>query len=157
VLLADQDRTGWDQKAIRAGVTLVGEGLRRTPQRPDGYVVQAAIAACHALAGSYVETDWSAVISWYDVLLTVQDTPVVRLNRAAAVAERDGPATALALVDEIDGLDAYPWWHATRAELLRRLDRAEAARQAYRRALALPLNEAHHRHLHRRLATLPGA
>jgi RNA polymerase sigma-70 factor (ECF subfamily) len=91
VLLADQDRTRWDTAAIREGVALVGAALRRTPDRPDRYVVQAAIAACHALAPSYAGTDWDAVISWYDVLLTVQDTPVTRLNRAVAVAERGRP------------------------------------------------------------------
>jgi RNA polymerase sigma-70 factor (ECF subfamily) len=80
------------------------------PGRPDSYVVQAAIAACHALAPTYADTNWDAVIPWYDVLLTVQDTPVVRLNRAAAGAERDGPGAGLALVDSIDGLAAYPWW-----------------------------------------------
>lgn len=73
---------------------LVGAALRRTPDRPDPYVVQAAIAACHALAPSYADTDWDAVISWYDVLLSVQDTPVVRLNRAVAVAELPAGARA---------------------------------------------------------------
>ena len=90
VLLPDQDRSRWDAEAIKEGVELVGAALRRTPDRPDPYVVQAAIAACHALAPSYADTDWDAVISWYDVLLTVHDTPVVRLNRAVAVAERPG-------------------------------------------------------------------
>ena len=84
VLLADQDRSRWDQGAIAEGVVLVGEGLRRTPDRPDPYVVQAAIAACHALAPTFADTDWAAIVSWYDVLLTVTDTPIVRLNLAAA-------------------------------------------------------------------------
>ena len=110
----DQDRTRWDAAKIEEGVTLVGEGLRRSPDRPDRYVVQAAIAACHALAPSYDETDWDAIVSWYDVLLTLDPGPVVRLNRAAAVAERDGAAAGLALVDAIDGLDGYALWHATR-------------------------------------------
>jgi RNA polymerase sigma-70 factor (ECF subfamily) len=140
VLLADQDRAAWDHEAIREGVVLVGEGLRRTPDRPDPYVVQAAIAACHALAPSYVETDWSAVVSWYDTLLTVLDTPVVRLNRAAAVAELDGAGPALALVDELTGLDRYPLWHASRAELLGRLGRHADAAVAARAALALPVS-----------------
>jgi len=83
-------------------------------------VAQAAVAACHALAPSDADTNWDAVISWYDVLLSVQDTPVVRLNRAVAVAERDGPAVGLTLVDAIGDLAGYPWWHATRAEHLRR-------------------------------------
>ena len=105
MLLADQDRTRWDAARIEEGVTLVGAGLRRSPDQPDRYVVQAAIAACHALAPSYDATDWDAIVSWYDVLLTLDPGPVVRLNRAAAVAERDGAAAGLALVDAIDGLD----------------------------------------------------
>ncbi|WP_181782066.1 RNA polymerase sigma factor, partial [Pseudonocardia pini] len=92
VLLADQDRTRWRRELVEEGVLLVGEGLRRSADRPDPYVVQAAIAACHALAPTWADTDWAAVVSWYDVLLAVAGTPVVALNRAAAVAERDGPA-----------------------------------------------------------------
>jgi RNA polymerase sigma-70 factor (ECF subfamily) len=152
VLLADQDRSKWDRTAIREGVEMVGAGLRRSPQRPNQYVVQAAIAACHALAGSYADTDWNAVISWYDVLRTVHDTPVVRLNQAVAVAERDGPAAGLALVDELPDLDRYPWWHATRAELLHRLGELEAARSAYRKAIELGMSEPLTDHLRRRLA-----
>ena len=142
VLLGDQDRTRWDAARIEEGVTLVGAGLRRSPDRPDRYVVQAAIAACHALAPSYDETDWDAIVSWYDVLLTLDAGPVVRLNRAAAVAERDGAAAGLDLVDAIDGLDGYALWHATRGVLLRRLDRTEEAAAADARAAALPLNDA---------------
>ncbi|MEU0547909.1 sigma-70 family RNA polymerase sigma factor [Micromonospora sp. NPDC005979] len=156
LLLSEQDRTRWDRAAIAAGVDLVGRGLRRTPGHPDRYVVQAAIAACHALAPSYDQTPWDAVISWYDVLLTVHDTPVVRLNRAAAVAERDGPAAGLALVDAIVGLDGYPWFHATRAELLYRLGRTDEAATAYRAALALDLNGPQAARLRDRLATLIG-
>ena len=155
VLLADQDRARWDREAIREGVELVGAALRRTPDRPDGYVLQAAIAACHALAPAYADTNRDAVVSWYDVLLTVAGTPVAWLNRAAAVAERAGPAAALALVDEIGGLGAYPWWHATRAELLRRTGQAQAARAAYERARALGMSEPQLEHLRRRLAEVP--
>jgi RNA polymerase sigma-70 factor (ECF subfamily) len=156
VLLADQDRGLWDAAAIKEGVSLVGKGLRRCPDRPDAYVVQAAVAACHALAPSYAQTNWAAIISWYDVLLTVQDTAVVRLNRAVAVAERDGAEAGLALVDGISELAAYPWWHATRAELLHRLGRVEPARAAYQRALGLALNEPQAEHLRGRLAELGG-
>jgi RNA polymerase sigma-70 factor (ECF subfamily) len=156
VLLADQDRSRWDGAAIKQGVELLGAALRRTPERPDPYVAQAAIAACHALAPSYANTDWDAIISWYDVLLTVHDTPVGRLNRAVAVAERDGPAAGLALVGELgDHLACYPWWHAARAELLRRLGDVAAARAAYERALALDLSAPQAEHLRRRLAELP--
>ncbi|MEO6511255.1 MAG: sigma-70 family RNA polymerase sigma factor [Nocardioides sp.] len=123
VLLADQDRALWDRAKIEEGARLVGEGLRRSPIRPDRYVVQAAIASCHALAATYAETDWDTVLSWYDVLLTIDDGPVVRLNRAAAVAERDGAEAGLALVDAIEGLEGYELWHASREVLLRRLGR----------------------------------
>jgi RNA polymerase sigma factor (sigma-70 family) len=154
VLLADQDRTLWDRDLVREGVTLLGTALRRTPDRPDPYVVQAAIAACHSLAPSYARTPWDAVVSWYDVLLTVHDTPVVRLNRAVAVGERDGPAAGLSEVDAVDGLAGYPWWHASRAELLQRLGDAAAARAAYERALALGMSDPQLAHLRTRLAGL---
>jgi RNA polymerase sigma factor (sigma-70 family) len=156
-LMKDQDRTRWDTFAIKEGVELLGRGLRRTPDRPDAYVVQAAIAACHALAPTYEATNWDAVISWYDVLLSIGDNPVVRLNRAVAVAERDGPEAGLALVDAIAELHAYPWWYATRAELLRRTGRTEAARGAYERALALGMSEPQAEHLRRRVTELPGS
>ena len=119
---------------------LVGEGLRLSPAHPDPYVVQAAIAACHALAPTWEETDWAAIESWYEVLLRVDDGPVVRLNHAVAVAEARGPQHGLALVDAIDGLHDYPLWHATRAVLLRRLDRPSEAAAADDRARTLPLN-----------------
>ncbi|ADJ50872.1 RNA polymerase ECF-subfamily sigma factor [Amycolatopsis mediterranei S699] len=150
VLLSAQDRSSWDASLIKEGVELVGRGLRRTPSVPNAYVVQAAVAACHDLAPSYEDTNWDAVISWYDVLLSVQDTPVVRLNRAAAVAERDGPSSALALVDALPGLDDYPWWHASRAELLHRLG-SRAAVEALARAVETGLPAAHVAHLQHRL------
>ncbi|MEV6611586.1 sigma-70 family RNA polymerase sigma factor [Kutzneria sp. NPDC051319] len=150
VLLADQDRTRWDGRAIKEGVELVGVALRRGPD--NRFAVQAAIAACHALSPSYAETNWEAVVSWYDVLLTVHDTPVVRLNRAAAVAERDGPAAGLALVDGIADLESYPWWHASRAELLNRLGDKDAARAAFEKAVAAGINEPTAEHLRRRIS-----
>lgn len=145
LLLSEQDRGLWDEGMIREGVELVGEALRRTPDDPDPYVVQAAIAACHGLAATYGDTDWDAVISWYDVLLTVNAAPAARLGRAAAIAERDGPDAGLAAVDAIAGLEDYAWWHASRAELLARLARDEEAGTARDRALALGLNDAHAR------------
>jgi RNA polymerase sigma-70 factor, ECF subfamily len=150
VLLADQDRASWRRELVTEGVVLVGEGLRRTPDRPDPFVVQAAIAACHALAPTAAETDWAAVVSWYDVLLTVLDTPVVRLNRAVAVGERDGAGAGLAAVDALPGLAEYPLWHAARAELLTRLARPAEARAAWAAATALPQDEAQRAHLLRR-------
>jgi RNA polymerase sigma factor (sigma-70 family) len=150
VLLADQDRSLWDREKIVEGVRLVGKALQRSPDRPDSYAVQATIAACHALAPSYVDTDWPAIVSWYDVLLTVTDTPVVRLNRAAAVAERDGAPAGLAEMDGIEGLQDYPYWHASRADLLDRLGRRSEAADAFDRALALRLNASHSEYLRRR-------
>jgi RNA polymerase sigma-70 factor (ECF subfamily) len=149
VALAEQDRTQWSDPQIRRGVELVGEAFKRTPDRPDPYVVQAAIAACHALAASYEATDWDAIISWYDVLLTVQDTPVVRLARAAGIAERDGAAVGLISVDEVQGLDDYAWFHAARAELLARLGRAGESADEAERAESLGLNESHLLHIRR--------
>jgi len=154
VLLADQDRGRWRRDLVEEGVVLVGEGLRRTPDVPDPYVVQAAIAACHALAPTWADTDWGAVVSWYDVLLTVADTPVARLNRAVAVGERDGPAAGLAAVDAVDELGGYPLWHAARAELLARLDRVDDADTAYAAAQAIPQDDAQLTHLRRRRARL---
>jgi RNA polymerase sigma-70 factor, ECF subfamily len=155
VLLADQDRGRWRLDLAREGVLLVGEGLRRSGGQPDAYVVQAAIAACHALAPTPADTDWAAVVSWYDVLLTVHDSPVVRLNRAVALGERDGAAAGLAAVEAVDGLAGYPLWHASRAELLARLGCADAAAAAYAAALALPQDEAQRAHLQGRAAALP--
>lgn len=153
VLLSGQDRTLWDGAAIREGVELVGEALRRTPDHADPYVVQAAIAACHALAPEYERTDWDAVLSWYDVLLAVQDTPVARLGRAGAIAERDGAVAGLAAVDAIAGLVDYAWWHASRSELLARLGRQDEASAASQRAISLGLNDAHARFVSRERPT----
>jgi RNA polymerase sigma-70 factor (ECF subfamily) len=142
VLLADQDRTQWNHAQIRTGVELVGEALRRSPDQPDAYSVQAAIAACHALAPTYDETDWNAVISWYDVLLTIDSSSAAQLGRASAIAERDGAAIGLPAVESIPGLEAHPWWHAARAELLHRLGRdlesALARDEAVRTGLTAP-------------------
>jgi predicted RNA polymerase sigma factor len=124
--------------------------LQRSPDRPDFYAAQAAIGACHALAPSYRDTDWRAIVSWYDVLLTVTDTPVVRLNRAAAVAERDGAPAGSAEMDGIEGLQDYPYWHASRADLLDRLGRRSEAAGAFDPALALRLNVSHSERRHLR-------
>ncbi len=147
VLLAHQDRAQWDHVAIREGVVLVGEGLRRTPEHPDRYVVQAAIAAAHCLASSSTDTDWTAIVSWYDVLSRLDASPVVRLNRAVALAERDGAAIGLEEIEAIDGMADYPLWHASRAELLRQLGRRADAATAFDLALGLPLTDAQRRHL----------
>ena len=101
VLLGEQDRALFDQDKVQQGVVLLGEGLRRSSERPDAYVVQAAVAACHVLTPA---TDWAVVCSWYDVLLTVQDTPAVRLAHAVAVGERDGALAGLRLLDQVGGM-----------------------------------------------------
>ena len=155
VLLLEQDRSQWDTLLVRRGLDGLAraEGLARAGAGP--YLLQAAIAACHALAPTSAETDWDAVISWYDVLLTVHDTPVVRLNRAAAIAERHGPAAGLAAVDAVDGLDAYAFWHASRGELLARLDRWDEADAAWRGAIDLGLPAANAAYIARRRAERP--
>ena len=152
VLLADQDRTRWDRNAIAEGMALLGVALRRTPTKPDLYATQAAIAACHALAVTWETTNWEAVVSWYDVLLTINNTPVVRLNRAVAVSELRGPQEGLAALEEIGDVPGYLSLPAVRAELLYRLRRWDDAATSFREALDLPANGAQRRHLHERLA-----
>jgi RNA polymerase sigma-70 factor, ECF subfamily len=159
VLLRDQDRQAWDREQVSEGVRLVAEGLRRTRETPDRFVVQAALAACHAIAPTWEETDWDAVVSWYDVLLTVEDTPVVRLNRAVAVSERDGAAAGLAELDRLEeqsGWDGHVWFHASRAELLARVGRRSEADRAFGDALVLPLADGWRRRLERRRAEVAG-
>lgn len=140
VLLDRQDRSRWDADEIREAVVLVGEGLRHTPTCPDRYVVQAAVAACHAVAPTWEDTDWAALVSWYDVLLGVDPSPVAELNRAVAVGERDGAAAGLEALDAVRGLERYPLRHAARAALLRRLGRDAEAEEAIRPAADLPMS-----------------
>jgi RNA polymerase sigma-70 factor (ECF subfamily) len=155
VLLEDQDRTRWDADAIREGVPLLEQAERR--RRPGTYQLQAAIAAAHATARSTRETSWPGIVALYDALLALQGGPVVALNRAVAVAMAEGAERGLTLVDEIgrDGaLDEYVFFHSTRAELLRRLERPDDARSAYGRALELTENEVEQRFLRGRLERL---
>ena len=154
VLLPDQDRARWDRAAIEEAVVLIGDALRRTPDRPDPYVVQAAIAAVHALSPSWEATDQAAIVSWYDVLLTVADTPIARLNRAVALAERDGAAAGLAVVEQLHGLDAHAPWHAVRADLLARTGRTAEAVAALDAALELVVPAPVRAHLLGRRAAL---
>lgn len=135
VLLADQDRTRWDRALADEGVELAASAVRRTRETGNRFVVTAAIAACHAIAATPADTDWPAIVSWYDVLITFDPSPVVRLNRAVALAEARGADVALAAVDELSELDGYPWLHATRAELLLRLGRPPEAIEEFDRAL----------------------
>ncbi len=136
VLLEEQDRSLWDFRQIGDGLKLVEEALRM-PGRPHSYAVQAAIAALHARAPNYQDTDWPQIAGLYEVLLRISPSPVVELNHAAAISMVDGPARALALIDAIEargGLDGYELLPAVRADLLRRLGRHDAAREAYRAA-----------------------
>jgi RNA polymerase sigma-70 factor, ECF subfamily len=158
VLLDDQDRSLWDRDMITEGRTLVERAL--ASRRIGPYTLQAAIAAVHAAAPAADATDWSEIVALYDVLARVSPSPVVELNRAVAVAMRDGPAAGLALVDSIldrGDLADYHLAHATRADLCRRLGRTTDARAAYQRALELATQEPERRFLERRIAELDHA
>jgi RNA polymerase sigma-70 factor (ECF subfamily) len=139
VLLGEQDRTRWDLGLIEEGQGIVRACLRRN--QPGAYQLQAAINAVHADANTVEETDWSQIVALYDQLLVVAPMPVVALNRAIAIGEVQGAATALALVDELD-LDNYHPVHATRADLLRRLGRNSEAAAAYECAAAMAPTDA---------------
>lgn len=157
VRLEDQDRSRWNRELIAEGVVLVEEALRSGRFGP--YTLQAAIAAVHAEAPTSDATDWPQIAGLYDVLVRVEPGPVVELNRAVAVAMRDGPARGLALVEALlatGDLDRYHLAHATRAELCRRLRRIPDAVASYRRALELVQQGPERRFLERRLAELGG-
>jgi RNA polymerase sigma-70 factor (ECF subfamily) len=139
VLLGEQDRTRWDRAMIAEGQAIVRRCLRRN--QPGPYQLQAAINAVHADAPTVERTDWPQIVALYDQLLAVTPTPVVALNRAIAIGEVQGPAAALALVDELN-LDTYHPYHATRADLLRRLGRHDEAVAAYQRAAAMAPTQA---------------
>jgi RNA polymerase sigma-70 factor, ECF subfamily len=152
VLLEDQDRTLWNHEAIREGLALVELVLLNGAKGP--YALQAAIAALHAKADRAEETDWCEIAALYGLLLRVQPSPVIELNRAAAVAMADGPAAGLRLLDQLEAseeLAGYYLYSAARADLLRRLRLWTDAGEAYRRALSLVTNEAERRFLGRRL------
>ena len=159
VALEDQDRSRWDHAAIAEAGALVQQALRS--QRFGAYTLQAAIAAVHAEATSANATDWSEVAGRYDALLRLAPTPVVALNRAVAVAMRDGPDAGLPLIDSLlasDALRGYHLAHAARADLLRRAGRDAEARAAYASALALATQEPERRFLARQRDRLgPGA
>ena len=155
VLLDEQDRSLWDRAQIAEGAALVERAF--ASRRFGPYAVQAAIAAIHAQASDPAETDWRQIVGLYDLLVRLDASPIVELNRAVAVAMRDGPEPGLALVDELlerGVLDDYRLAHAARADLCRRLGRTADARLAYERALALTRQEAERRFLARRLDEL---
>src|SRR5947208_2962760 len=156
VLLEDQDRTLWDAGQIAEGPKLVEDALRM-PGRPQSYAVQAAIAALHARAPNYKDTDWPQIAGLYEVLLRISPSPVIELNHAAAVSMVDGPAKALDLIDTLEArgrLKGYELRPAVRADQFRRLGRFEAARQAYLAATAATKLEPLRRLYARRLGEL---
>ena len=156
VLLEEQDRTLWDQVQIAEGLKLVEEALQ-LPGLPESYAVQAAIAALHARAPNFQDTDWKQIAGLYEVLLRISPSPVIELNHAAAISMVDGPARALDLIDALQvrgGLEGYELLPAVRADLLRRLGRHQAAREAYFAAIAATQLEPLRRLYARRLAEL---
>jgi RNA polymerase sigma-70 factor, ECF subfamily len=155
VLLDEQDRTRWNRELIAEGMALVERSMRSRQFGP--FTLQAAIAAIHAEAASAETTDWAEIVGLYDVLLRADPSPVVELNRAAAVAMRDGPAAGLTLIDGIlarGDLQDYQLAHAARAELCRRLGQTSDSVASYRRALSLTLQEPQRRFIEKRLSEL---
>jgi RNA polymerase sigma-70 factor (ECF subfamily) len=156
MLLDDQDRSLWNRDQIAEGLVLVERALAARQVGP--YTIQAAIAAVHANAPNAAATDWAQIVALYDLLAEAEPSPVVELNRAVAVAMRDGPSAGLALIDAIlrrADLSDYHLAHAARADLCRRLGRRAEARASYERALSLTEQEPERRFLERRLAELP--
>ena len=155
VLLSDQDRSLWNRRQIHEGCNLVERALRNG--RYGAYSVQAAIAAVHGEAKAAEETDWPQIVGLYDVLMRIEPTPVVELNRAVAIAMRDGPPAGLSLIDAIlrrGDLADYHLAHSARADLLRRLDRRDESLDAYQQALSLTTQEPERRFLTRRIDEL---
>jgi len=158
ILIGDQDRSRWDAARIAEGQALVARTLEM--RRPGPYQLQAAIAVLHDEAATPAETDWTQIAALYAALQRLTPSPVVELNWAAAVAMADGPAVGLAMMDGIAAsgeLDSYPYLHAARADLLRRLERWSEAETAYRRALELTSNGAERAFLEGRLAEVRSA
>jgi RNA polymerase sigma-70 factor (ECF subfamily) len=158
--LEDQDRSLWHQELIAEAIPLVRQAL--SSGQPGSYILQAAIAATHAAAPTVAATNWNQIINLYDTLTQIAPSPIVALNRAAAIAMRDGPAAGLTLIDQIlehgdlaGVLANYPLAHAARADLYRRLGRTAEARAAYHQALTLTQQEPERRFLQQRLSTLP--
>jgi RNA polymerase sigma-70 factor (ECF subfamily) len=151
ILLENQDRTRWNHEQIEAAMPFVLEALRAAP---GPLALQAAIASVHCRAERAEDTDWRAILGYYDLLLRIQPSPVVELNRAVAVAMADGPAAGLLIVDELatsGALANYHLMHATRADFLRRLGSFGEAAGSYARALELVTNDSERRFLERRL------
>lgn len=150
VTLDEQDRSQWNGEEIAEGLRVLAAASRYS--EPGPYQVQAAIAACHAIAPSASDTDWLKIAELYGLLMRLTPSPVVELNRAVAVGMADGPGAGLPLVEALTGrLGGYHLLHATRADFLRRLGRRDEAAEAYTQALALTTNDADRRYLGRRL------
>jgi RNA polymerase sigma-70 factor (ECF subfamily) len=155
ILLDDQDRTLWNREQIAEGLALVARAVS-SPEL-GAYTLQAAIAAVHARASTAAATNWGEIVRWYDVLLRAEPSPIVELNRAVAVAMRDGPAAGLELIDALlarGDLAEYHLAHAARADLYRRLGRNGEARAAYQKSLELARQGPERRFLERRLQEL---
>jgi RNA polymerase sigma-70 factor, ECF subfamily len=155
VLLPDQDRTAWDRRLITEGSALLERAYAGGEVGP--YAIQAAIAGVHARAPTAAATDWARIVELYDQLLVADPSPVVELNRAVAIAMRDGPEAGLPMIDSLlerGLLDDYHLAHSARADLLRQLGRTGDARAAYERALELARKEPERRFLERRIAEL---
>jgi RNA polymerase sigma-70 factor, ECF subfamily len=155
VLLEEQDRSLWDRERIAEGLGLSEEAAAGAGGPAGPYTIQARIAAVHAEAASTAETDWDRIARLYEWHAEIAPSPIVELNRAAAVAMRDGPRAGLDLIDAIEGLDDYQQLHGARADLLHRLGKEEEAAESYERALALAPNPVERRFIERRLASLP--
>jgi RNA polymerase sigma-70 factor (ECF subfamily) len=156
VLLEDQDRARWDRDLIAEGSQLVERAL--SLRRPGPYVIQAAISALHANAATADATDWEEIVGFYDLLFRADASPVIELNRAVAIAMRDGPAAGLAIIEAIlarGDLRDYRLAHAARAELCRRLGRTADARSSFERALQLTQQAPERKFLERRLRDMP--
>lgn len=157
IVLDEQDRSRWNREQIREGQELTERALRS--RRVGPYAIQAAIAAVHADAARADETDWAQIVAFYDLLLNMNPSPVIELNRAAAIAMRDGPARGLDLIDALlarGELANYHLAHSARADLLRRLGRREDALSAYAVALTLTTQEPERRYMQRRMSSLKG-
>ena len=157
ILLEDQDRARWNRSQIEEGLKLVERAL--SAPNPGPYTLQAAISSVHASAPTAAATDWARIVDFYDLLLQVEPSPVIELNRTVAVAMRDGPEAGLVLIDAIlarGELVDYHLAHAARAEFCRRLGRASEARASFQRALDLARQEPERRFLERRLQEVAG-
>jgi RNA polymerase sigma-70 factor (ECF subfamily) len=155
ILLEDQDRSLWNRPLIEEGVALVQRALNS--HRFGSYTLQAAIAAVHSQAASVAATDWSQIVLLYSALARIDSSPVVKLNRAVAIAMRDGPEAGLRLIDALVAggeLTGYHLAHAARADLCRRLGKTAEARSSYEKALALTQQEPERRFLENRLKEL---